>query len=131
MKTETVRARGRWFLPSAFCLLPLIFVLTACSKSGAQAQQGGGAGGGGSSLEFPVEARPVESRRVEYAVNAVGSLDAFERVEVTSRVTGVVERFSFSEGQLVQQGERLIDIEPDRYRLAVEAAQATMQKQLA
>ncbi|MGZ8709750.1 MAG: efflux RND transporter periplasmic adaptor subunit [Thermoanaerobaculia bacterium] len=110
----------------ALCALPMI---AACSKDDAKASQGGGRGQG--NLEFPVEARPVESRRVEYAVNAVGSLDAFERVEVTSRVVGVVERVAFTEGQLVQQGQPLIEIEPERYRLAVEAAEATMQKNLA
>ena len=127
MKIERRFVRSRWLLPLALCLLPFAFF--SCSKSGAQPQQGGGAGR--RNLEFPVEARPVESRQVEYAVNAVGSLDAFERVEVTSRVIGAVERVSFSEGQLVQQGQPLIEIEPDRYRLAVEAAEATMQKQMA
>lgn len=73
----------------------------------------------------------MESRRVEYTVNAVGSLDAFERVEVTSRVAGAVERVGFSEGQSVAAGTALIEIEPERYRLAVEAAEATLQKQLA
>jgi membrane fusion protein, multidrug efflux system len=110
-----------------FALLLATLILTGCSKSGAQTQQGAR----GRSLEFPVEARPVEARRVEYAVNAVGSLDAFERVAVTSRVTGAVERVAFTEGQTVRAGQPLIEIEPERYRLAVEAAEATMQKQLA
>lgn len=126
MKRKRVSGLGTWLLPSVFCLLPLLF-LSACSKDEAKAQGGGGA----RDLAFPVEARPVESRRVEYAVNAVGSLDAFERVEVTSRVVGVVERVAFTEGQLVRQGQPLIEIEPERYRLAVQAAEATMQKQLA
>jgi len=120
------RSYRRRIILLALCALPMV---SACSKGGAEAAQRGG--GGQRALEFPVEARPVESRRVEYAVNAVGSLDAFERVEVTSRVVGVVERVGFSEGQLVQQGQPLIEIEPERYRLAVAAAEATMQKQLA
>ena len=33
-------------------------------------------------MAFPVEVKPVESRRVEYTVTAVGSLEAFERVAV-------------------------------------------------
>jgi membrane fusion protein, multidrug efflux system len=110
---------------SAFCLLLSAFV--SCSKGDAQEQRGAR----GRALEFPVEARPVESRRVEYQVNAVGSLDAFERVEVTARVTGVVENVLFTEGQFVQKDRPLIEIEPQRYRLAVDAAQATLQKNLA
>lgn len=105
-----------------------------CSKSDApdaQAKQGGSGGGGVRAMEFPVEVRPVESREVEYTVTAVGSLEAFERVEVTSRVTGAVERVLFSEGQVVRAGQQLVEIEPERYRLAVAAAQATLSKQKA
>jgi multidrug efflux system membrane fusion protein len=111
-------------------LLPLAF---ACSKGEAgQAQGKGGPGGArGRSLEFPVEVKPVESRRVEYSINAVGSLDAFERVAVTSRVAGAIEKVNFREGQLVRAGQQLVEIEPERYRIAVDAAQASMNKALA
>lgn len=114
----------------ALVLLPCAFALVSCSK-GEAAAQGGGAGGpgrGGRSLEFPVEVKPVEARRVEYTVTAVGSLDAFERVAVTARVAGAVERVMFSEGQAVARGQALVEIEPERYRLAVSAAEAALQK---
>lgn len=111
---------------STFLVLSLL-ILASCSKGDAQEQSGAQR----RTLEFPVEARPIESRKVEYQVNAVGSLDAFERVEVTARVTGVVENVLFTEGQFVQKDRPLIEIEPQRYRLAVDAAQATLQKNLA
>ncbi len=111
---------------STFLVL-LLLLVTACSKSDAQ-QQGGASR---RTLEFPVEAHPVEARKVEYTINSVGSLDAFERVEVTSRVSGAIERVLFSEGQLVQKGQPLVEIEPERYRLAVDAAEATLQKSIA
>lgn len=82
-------------------------------------------------MEFPVEVRPVESRNVEYSITAVGSLDAFERVAVTARVAGAIERVNFREGQLVSKGQALVEIEPERYRIAVDAAEATINKQLA
>jgi multidrug efflux system membrane fusion protein len=128
MNAECRTGRNR-ILHSAFVILHSAFVLLfvgACSKGDAQEQRGQRG-----SLEFPVEAKPVESRKVEYQVTAVGSLDAFERVEVTSRVTGVVERVLFSEGQFVQKDRPLIEIEPQRYQLAVEAAEATLQRNLA
>jgi multidrug efflux system membrane fusion protein len=117
----------------AVCMLAL-----SCSKGDAKETKGaaGGAGGPGGpggrrSMEFPVEVQPVESRNVEYSVTAVGSLEAFERVAVTARVAGAVERVNFREGQQVSKGQPLIEIEPERYRLAVDAAQATVNKQLA
>jgi multidrug efflux system membrane fusion protein len=76
-------------------------------------------------LPFPVEVAPVESRRVEYVVSAVGTVDAFERVQITARVPGVVERISFDVGDHVKTGQKLVEIEPQRYRLAVASARAT------
>lgn len=121
-----------WML-AAVILLPSSFLLS-CSKGDAKetrAPGGAGAPGGRRSMEFPVEVRAVESRNVEYSVTAVGSLDAFERVAVTARVAGAVERVNFREGQLVRAGQELVEIEPERYRLAVDAAQATLNKALA
>ncbi len=119
-------------LRSALPLLLLLLVPLACSKGDAKEARGtGGPPGGRRNMEFPVEVRPVESRNVEYSVTAVGSLDAFERVAVTARVAGAIERVNFREGQLVGAGQTLAEIEPERYRLAVDAAQATMNKALA
>jgi membrane fusion protein, multidrug efflux system len=79
-------------------------------------------------MAFPVEVQTIESRDVEYAISAVGSVEAFERVQVTARVGGAVERVRFIEGQTVKQGEVLAEIEPSRYALAVRAAKATLEK---
>ena len=112
-------------------LLFSLALAAACSKDGAEAKgaPGGGPGGGKKgAMAFPVEVQPVESRRVEYTVTAVGSLEAFERVAMTARVAGAVERVLFREGQVVTKGQALVEIEPQRYRLAVSAAEATLQK---
>ena len=111
-------------LIASLAVLPLAL---ACSKGDAQ-PKGGGPGASRKNMEFPVEVRPVESRNVEYSVNAVGSLDAFERVAVTARVAGAIERVMFTEGQLVKKGQALAEIEPERFRLAVAAAEATVNK---
>ncbi len=96
---------------------------------------GGGAGGGGRGgpggrgpTQFPVEVAPVEVRDVEYVVNAVGSVEAFEVVQITARVAGVVERVGFTEGQEVKKGQVLAEIEPTRYSLAVQSAEAQLAK---
>lgn len=111
-------------------VVPMLMLAVACSKGAAETAQGGPGGGKGSrkSIEFPVEVRPVESRKVEYTISAVGSLDAFERVAVTARVAGAIERVGFSEGQIVSKGQTLVEIDPERYRVAVQAAEAALQK---
>lgn len=118
---------ARLLLAGVLCVAALF--TASCSKGSADPKQGGGRGG--RPTEFPVEVQPVESRRVEYSVNGVGSLDAFERVAVTARVAGAVEHVNLREGQVVSKGQPLVEIEPERYRLAVQAAEATMRKAMA
>ena len=79
-------------------------------------------------MRFPVETRTVAARTVEYSVRAVGSIEAFEQVAVTARVAGVVERVRFREGDTVTAETALAEIEPERYRLATEAARAALAK---
>jgi multidrug efflux system membrane fusion protein len=97
----------------------------ACSREPNAAPRGQTRGG---APAFAVEVVPVASRTVEYTVDAVGSVEAFEVVQVTSRVPGAVERVTLREGQHVQQGDILVEIEPERYRLATAEARAALEK---
>ncbi|MBI2213929.1 MAG: efflux RND transporter periplasmic adaptor subunit [Acidobacteria bacterium] len=78
------------------------------------------------SMKFPVEVQAVEMAGVQYSVEAVGSVEAFEQVEVTARVTGAVDRVKFTEGSRVSAGQPLVEIDRDRYHLAVTAAEASL-----
>jgi multidrug efflux system membrane fusion protein len=97
-------------------------------KSAAGQRAGAGAPRGRGPAAFPVEVVPVSGRPVVYTVTAVGSVDAFEIVQVTARVPGVVEKIHFREGTRVREGEVLVEIEPERYVLAVDEAGAALEK---
>ncbi|SES83344.1 membrane fusion protein, multidrug efflux system [Stigmatella erecta] len=107
-----------------------------CGSKGEEAPGkagGGGARGGGGrgAIQFPVEVAPVEARDVQYTVSAVGAVEAFERVQITARVAGVLDRVDFSEGQEVKKGQVLAEIETARYSLAVNQARAARDKAVA
>lgn len=93
---------------------------------------GGDAAGGKDSkrprLRFPVEAQPVTTGVVTYLVNAVGSVEAFETVRITARVAGRVSAVSFQEGEQTTTDRVLVEIEPERFRLAHDAAKAQLAK---
>lgn len=101
-------------------------------KGGGKGQGSGsaraGKGGKGGGPSFPVEVFSVEAHQIEYVVDAPGSLDAFERVQVTARVAGGVDKVGFVEGQTVKKGDVLVVIDSQRYRLAVNAASAQVAK---
>jgi len=103
----------------------ITFLFTGCSKS----EDAGKSGGRDSrAIVFPVETQEVKSQSVTYSIYAVGSVEAFEVVQVTSRVSGVVDKVLFTEGVRVQANQPLVEIETERYRLAVESARASFEK---
>ncbi|MFZ5432911.1 MAG: efflux RND transporter periplasmic adaptor subunit [Calditrichota bacterium] len=107
---------------SAFVLL-MIAVLMGCS-SGGKSSSSGKRG----AMKFPVEVMAVTSRDVDLVIHAIGSVEAFEIVPVTARVPGVVQKVGFREGEKVKSGDPLIEIEPERYNLALQSAQAAFDK---
>jgi multidrug efflux system membrane fusion protein len=77
-------------------------------------------------LRFPVEVAPVATREVRYQVTAVGAVDAFETVRITARVAGVVEKVAFAEGDAVGADQVLVEIDPQRFRIAFASARAAV-----
>src|SRR5690242_18611464 len=65
---------------------------------------------------------------MQYAVNAPGSIDAFQQVQITARVAGAVDKVAFTEGQVVKEGDPMVTIESERYAIAVSQAKATLAK---
>ena len=97
----------------------------ACKKetgvpAGGQGQRG--------RVQFPVDVEQVQVRSLVYSVTAVGSVEAFEKVQVTARVSGAVDRVLFSDGRFAAADQVLVEIETERFRLAVESAQASFEK---
>jgi multidrug efflux system membrane fusion protein len=108
----------------------LALLFAGCSKEGPEGKKPGGPGGPGGRgpQALPVEIEVVQNRDVEYTVKAVGSVEAFEVVQVTARVPGAVEAVHFREGTRVGLGQVLVEIEPERYSLVVEEARAALEK---
>ncbi len=104
-----------------------------CKKKEASAPAPGGKPGAarGARMSFPVEVEKVGVQSLIFSVNAVGAVEAFEKVQVTSRVAGIVDRVMFSEGSYVNPGDALVEIEPERFTLTVESAQATYDRAVA
>jgi len=101
----------------------LLIFSGACKKDGPAA-----VAAGRGRVQFPVDVEKVQVQSLVYAVTAVGSVEAFEKVQVTARVSGAVDRVLFSEGEYAKAGQTLVEIETERYSLAVESAQASYEK---
>jgi multidrug efflux system membrane fusion protein len=93
-----------------------------CGDKPAQAPPRGGAGFRPRSI--PVRTAAVETRDVSYRVTALGSLEPEEIVQVTAEVEGAVTEVRFHEGARVTRDTVLVLIDPERYRLESERAEA-------
>jgi membrane fusion protein, multidrug efflux system len=116
----------------------LIFglALLACSFAGCAKKEDVAKGDpskpkGKGGLVFAVDVLPVEASKVDYVVNAPGTIEAFEHIQVTARVAGAVDRVAFSEGQEVKKGQVLVVIDAERFQLAVNGAKAAVDKNVA
>ncbi|HEX6738122.1 MAG TPA: efflux RND transporter periplasmic adaptor subunit, partial [Vicinamibacteria bacterium] len=75
-----------------------------------------------------VRVAPVAVQDVVYEIKAVGSLEAEELVQITAEVEGAVAAVRFHEGDRVGPQTVLARIDPDRYRLEAQRAEAGFQK---
>ncbi|MGO4172877.1 efflux RND transporter periplasmic adaptor subunit [Bosea sp. TAF32] len=73
---------------------------------------------------IPVSVATVEAREIVPWAEFSGRLEAIERVELRSRVAGVVEAVHFREGNLVKQGDLLVSIDQAPYLADLERAEA-------
>ncbi len=113
--------------PSLIAWLPLAALLStqvACSRS----EKAGQEAPRPKEMMFPVETVKLKPERVDYKITAVGSVEAFENLQVTARVAGALESLHFREGDEVKKDTLLAEIEPKRYELAVGQAKASLDR---
>src|SRR5690606_8061513 len=75
---------------------------------------------------FDVRTSPVETRRVTYEIQAVGTLMEENRFDIPARVEGVAANVNFSEGDAVTTGQELCRIDYDRNLMQVRQAESNV-----
>src|SRR5579863_3462678 len=86
----------------------------------------GGRGGGGGLGPVPVVTAKVKRADVPVYLNGLGNVAGFYTATVKSRVDGQLMKVNFNEGDLVKEGQVLIEIDPRPYQVQLEQAQGTL-----
>ena len=73
-----------------------------------------------------VTVQAVEKREVPNVSEFIGSIQAVERVEIEVRVTGTLLKPQFKEGDTVEPGQLLYEIEPAPFQAEVNSNEAQL-----
>ena len=111
----------------AACLLVLVAFLAACGKK----KQAMNPMAMMMMQEVPVRAVPAVATDVPLTVSAVGNVEAIASVDVKSRVAGQILRVMFGEGQNVEKGQLLFEIDPEPWQRQIAQIQADLVKDAA
>jgi multidrug efflux system membrane fusion protein len=67
---------------------------------------------------------PVEKADFPVYLTGLGTVQGFNTVVVRTRVDGQIDKIGFKEGQLVNQGDLIVEIDPRPFRAALDQAKA-------
>lgn len=73
---------------------------------------------------IPVTIQPVQKQDFKVYLNGLGTVQPYDTVTVRSRVDGQVIKVDFRQGQMVNKGDLLVQIDPRPYQAALQLAQA-------
>lgn len=121
------RFSRRWLFP-ALGLLVIVLLLWWFWPSPPAEQKGRGPWGRGDGGPVPVRVAPVEQGDFAIQLKALGTVTAYNTVNVRSRVDGELVKVFFAEGQMVKAGDLLAVIDPRPYEVALQQAEGTLQE---
>jgi len=96
----------------------------ACSSSDSKPQKAQAAG----QRAVSVAVAQVQRQDVPVYLTGLGAVTAFYTANIKSRVDGQIMKVNFQEGQIVQEGELLIEIDDRPYQVQLEQMQAQLFK---
>jgi len=108
-----------------FIVVSLLLMAKLLAGCGEGQQTSGGPGGPGM-MAMPVTALTVQPQRVPVIIEAVGQAEGSKEVEVRARVSGILTRQLYKEGDTVKAGVTLFNIDRAPYEYALAQARAAL-----
>lgn len=108
---------------AALAAVALAVVCTACTESGPQARSGAPTV---RPSAIPVITAPARIEPMGLEIEAVGTTQANESVEVTSKASNTVTAIRFKEGEMVERGAILVEMDAAQARANLAEAQAAL-----
>ena len=115
--------RGKWIAVAAATLIAGIIGWRLLGPGDSPQGRGEGRGRDGDA-PVPVTVVAATTRDVPVYLTALGTVQALNTVTVSAQVSGQLQAVHFTEGQQVQKGDLLAEIDPRSYKAALDQALA-------
>jgi membrane fusion protein, multidrug efflux system len=124
-KSRTIR----WILPiAALVVLGYFGWQRFHADPAAQADNAQKAAAAARNAAIPVTIASVEKADFPVLLTGLGTVQGFNTVVVRTRVDGQIDKIAFKEGDLVQRGDLLAQIDPRPFQAALDQAKAKKQQ---
>ncbi|HWG20023.1 MAG TPA: efflux RND transporter periplasmic adaptor subunit [Terracidiphilus sp.] len=121
------KRRHRWIWVVVLLLFGLLFYWVLHHQQKSEAATGGGRRGMVGGI-VPVTTATAHSGSVGIYLEAIGTVTPLHTASITSQVTGVIMAVHYREGQIVRQGDPLIEIDPRQFQAQLDQAQGTLER---
>jgi multidrug efflux system membrane fusion protein len=118
--------RSRWTLAAALAALALCGAFGWRHFYGADAGMGGQDKANSAQAPAPIPVTIAQAKKADFPVylNGLGAVEPYQTILIRSRVDGEVTKIAFKQGQMVKQGDVLVQIDPRPYQAALDQAVA-------
>jgi membrane fusion protein, multidrug efflux system len=122
------RRKWPWILAGLLALVVMYFVFHSGTKSTTADKKGSGAGKGrGGQGGAAITVGQSKTGNMNIYVDALGTVTPTYTVTVYSQITGRVMAVHYQEGQMVKQGDPLVEIDPRPYEATLTQAEGTLE----
>jgi membrane fusion protein, multidrug efflux system len=121
-----LRAAGRPLRVTLLCA-SLAVLVSGCGQGRSESAHAAAP----AAAALPATVLQVEPQRVPIVVDAVGQVEGSKEVEVRARVSGILLKRSYKEGDVVSAGVRLFKIDPAPFEIALAQARAQLAQEQA
>ena len=105
-------------------IITVLFVVVACSEKSPTSEKGSKH----NSAAAPVLIGKVQRKVAPLILDAVGVVEAIHTAALRSQVTGTIMKVGFQEGQDVEQGGLLFELDPRPFQNALNSAEADLER---
>jgi multidrug efflux system membrane fusion protein len=122
--------KSKWWLGAAFVTLVglglyILIPRMGLGQSKAQTKDSKKSGKGGDRT-LPVSAVATHKGDIAVYVTGLGSVTAYNTVTIKTRVDGQLDKVAFTEGQMLNQGDLVVEIDPRPYQVMLTQAEGQM-----